>query len=95
MRALASDTAKREPVEPPLVGLVPLNSLFLRYAFFLPKAQDGTDVILGIGISLQLLLHLLLIDLVVEVFLLPREEDQVPSQEERFPVLESHELVFD
>ena len=58
---------------------MPLNGLFLCYAFFLPKVQDGTDVIFGIGISLQLLLHLLLIDLVVVVFLLPREKDQVPS----------------
>jgi hypothetical protein len=79
MRALASDTAKREPVEPPLFGLMAINSLFLRYAFFLPKVQDGTDVIFGIGISLKFLLHLLLIDIVVVIFLLPREKDQVPS----------------
>lgn len=37
MCALASDTAKREPVEQPLVGLMPLNGLFLCYALFVSK----------------------------------------------------------
>ena len=72
-----------------------LDCLLLGYPLLLPKVQDGAYVLLGGGVSLELLLHLLLVDLVSAVFLPPHEEDQVPSEEKRFPVLQPRQLVLD